>query len=345
MPTPTFPTLDPDRRMAMLAPPTGRPAVVLDTDTTNEVDDQFAIVWCLLRHDRLDLQALTACPYGISAEFLRKAGGLTPLDARNLERRLGALGMTIDDIPTFDPARGVERAERDLHRWVDRTPRPGDRVPVHAGARAFLPDETTPVDSPAAQAIVELAHAERDGPLYVLGIGCATNIASALLLDPSIVSEIVVVWTAAYPSFWPHANASFNMFGDVAATRVLFESGVPLHYQPGYYVGEELRVAWPEIEAHVAPHGPVGAELAALFEKHVLGGTEPGASKVIWDLIPPAWLIEPEWLVTHTVPTPTIGDDARWVHRPDAPPMIESIDVDRDAIFRDLFAALAAAAT
>lgn len=347
MPVPTFPTVDPERRRTMLAPPRGRCSAILDTDTTNEVDDQFAIVWTMLRHDRIDLLGLTACPYGVSADFLRKAGGLTPLDARNLERRLSGLGMSLDDVPTLDPGRGVARAERDLHRWVARTPRPGAPVPVHAGAPAFLPDESTPVDSPAARAIVDAAHARRDteGPLYVLGIGCATNIASALLLDPSIVHDVVVVWTAAYPSFWPHVNASFNMFGDLLASRVLLESGVPLHYQPGYYVGEELRVTWPEVQAHVAPHGELGAELARLFETHVLGGTHAGASKVIWDLLPMAWLLDPEWFVTHEVPTPTMNDEARWVARPDAPPMVEAIDVDRDAIFRDVYAVLAHAAS
>lgn len=42
--------------------PRGRVRCVLDTDTFNEIDDQFAIVQMLLSADRLDLQAIYAAP-------------------------------------------------------------------------------------------------------------------------------------------------------------------------------------------------------------------------------------------------------------------------------------------
>ena len=93
----------------------------------------------------------------------------------------------------------------------------GSDVPVLDGSTDFLRDETTPVASPAAEHLVELAHQDRDAPLQVLAIGAATNVASAVLLDPSIRERIVVVWTAGYPSFWPYPNASFNMVQDVPA--------------------------------------------------------------------------------------------------------------------------------
>ena len=55
-------------------------------------------------------------------------------------------------------------------------------------------DEKTPVDSPAARFIVEKAREYSvDRPLYVLAIGAITNVASAILMDPSICEKIVVV--------------------------------------------------------------------------------------------------------------------------------------------------------
>ena len=39
-----FPEISPDIRQDRLAPATGRIRMVLDTDTCNEVDDQFALV-------------------------------------------------------------------------------------------------------------------------------------------------------------------------------------------------------------------------------------------------------------------------------------------------------------
>ena len=57
-----FPALPDSLRLERLLPPTGRLRVVLDTDTYNEVDDQFAVAQMLLsrmRHRR-------AMPPGIS---------------------------------------------------------------------------------------------------------------------------------------------------------------------------------------------------------------------------------------------------------------------------------------
>ena len=40
-----------------------RPAVILDTDAFNEVDDQFAIAYLLRSKDRFDIRAITAAPF------------------------------------------------------------------------------------------------------------------------------------------------------------------------------------------------------------------------------------------------------------------------------------------
>jgi inosine-uridine nucleoside N-ribohydrolase len=214
---------------------------------------------------------------------------------------------------------------------------------VHFGAGQYLPSVDQPAESEGAHFLIEAAHEDRDSPLYVVAIGCATNVASALLLDPSLVERIVVVWTAAYPSFWPGANTSYNLAQDVPAARVLLESGVPLVFLPGYYVGEELRVSRAEIAAHVAGRGVLGQYLHSLYEGHPRGGHTLGQSKVLWDLINIAWLLEPAWFSVHSVPTPSLGDDLRWIsHGSDRHAMLEAVDVDRDEIFADFYRCLEA---
>lgn len=37
--------------------------MVLDTDTYNEIDDQFALAYALLSGDRVDVEAIYAAPY------------------------------------------------------------------------------------------------------------------------------------------------------------------------------------------------------------------------------------------------------------------------------------------
>ena len=48
------------QRLAMLAPRAGRLRVVIDSDTYNEIDDQFALVQAFLAPERIDLQAIYA---------------------------------------------------------------------------------------------------------------------------------------------------------------------------------------------------------------------------------------------------------------------------------------------
>ncbi len=330
----TFPAIDPERRLEMLEPVEGPVDLVLDTDVTNEIDDQFAIVWAALRPDRINLVALHACPYSLSPELVGGGALLTPLDERSILANLEAMGMTVAQIPVVTPETGVTRARAELESMADLLGL--DRDIIRTGADAYLPSETQPVVSEATEHLIDLARAATD-PLHVAAIGCPTNIASALLVAPDIVDKIVVNWTSGYPSFWPRKNASFNLAQDLHADRVLLDSGVPLVYLPGYYVGEELRVTHPEIQHHLDGNGPIGQFLFDIYDAHPLSGDHHARSKVIWDIINIGWLLEPSWLTTQLVPTPVLGRDLRWEHPDGRPMMREAIDVDRDAMFGDLY--------
>ena len=336
-----FPLISDGERRELLAPPSGVVDVVIDTDVTNELDDQFAIVWAALRPDRLRIVGLHACPYSLSPALVEGGALLTPLDERNLRATLATHGVGVDQIPVVAPADGVARARAELETIVELLGL--DPAVVRTGADRYLASPTEPVVSEATEHLIELARAATE-PLQVVAIGCATNVASALLAEPSIATRIVVSWTSAYPSFWPSPNASFNLAQDLHAARVLLDSGVPLVYLPGYYVAEELRTTLAELHEHLAGHGPIGDYLYRVYEQHPLGGEHRARSKVIWDMVNIGWLLEPAWLTTGLVPTPQLGEDLRWVHGPDRPVMREAVDLDRDAMFGDLFRCVADAA-
>ena len=58
-----FPTMPETQRIEMLKPPTNRPIrMVLDTDTYNEIDDQFALVYALISPE-LNVEAVYAAPF------------------------------------------------------------------------------------------------------------------------------------------------------------------------------------------------------------------------------------------------------------------------------------------
>ena len=112
-----FPKLSREQYLALLRPPSGPVRCVIDTDTRNEIDDQFALAWALLSRDQLNIEAIYAAPYSFSerARKLRQAerarGLAAPSEAQSalLERhaaqldRLAALGIDVNDDSQLDP--------------------------------------------------------------------------------------------------------------------------------------------------------------------------------------------------------------------------------------------------
>ena len=229
----------------------------------------------------------------------------------------------------------MERSRAEIERVLDAAT-VSARPPVFDGATTFLTDPTVPVLSDAARNLVEAAHGA-DEPLYVAVMGAPTNVASALLLDPTIASKIVVVFVAGYPSTSRFVDDSFNLVQDRLATSVLFAPATQLVYVPGYQVAETLSVSLPEIDAHLAPHGALGRLLRALYVENPLANEpeRPGHSWIMWDLAPLAWLIDPTWVRTFVAPGATIGPDHRWMPGPGH--HLEAFRLDRRSVYTDFF--------
>ena len=58
-----YPKISVATMLQRLEPPTEKVSMVLDTDTYNEIDDQFAVVQAMISPDRLDVQAIHAAPF------------------------------------------------------------------------------------------------------------------------------------------------------------------------------------------------------------------------------------------------------------------------------------------
>ena len=218
---------------------------------------------------------------------------------------------------------------------------------VFEGSPRYLPRNGRPVVSAAAEHLVATARAmPRGEPLYVLALGCVTNIASALRKAPDIAQRIVVVWTSGYPSTAALSNEdSFNLVQDVAASRCLFDSGVPLVYLPGFHVGAQLRLSLAEMDRHVRGRGAIGRYLHHLFTHNPLWTIHPVDTTrpytwVIWDLICVAWVMQPDWVPSRLVRTPRLDARLHWQADGARPLMREAHAVQRDAIFNDFFARL-----
>ncbi|MDR1191912.1 MAG: nucleoside hydrolase [Verrucomicrobiales bacterium] len=280
------------------------PAAVLDTDTYNEEDDQFALAYLLLSPAQVDLQAVYAAPF-------------------HNERSNG-------------PADGMEKSYAEIHRIIDLA-RPAARPTVLRGATAFLPAAAAPVRSAAVDDLIARARATADGQrLHVLAIAAITNVAAALLLAPDIADKITIVWLGGHAPHWPDTN-EFNLAQDPRAARVIFNSAAPLVWIPCHPVASGLLTTVPELRAHLAPAGALGRYLTDLVSD---GRDRPAVSKIIWDISVSAWLVNRAWTRAVTVPAPVLLDNLTWQQPTPAGrhPVSMVIQLDRDAVFADLFA-------
>jgi len=296
------------RRLA-LPGTAGSVDLALDTDAYNEVDDQFAVAHAL--RSEHTVEALYAAPF-----HNNRSDG---------------------------PADGMAKSYEEIGRVLDRL---GESRPVFRGAERYMDGVDDPVESPAVADLLERAHADRDGPLYVVAIGAATNVASAIATDPSIREEVVVVWLGGTPHGW-HTAAEFNLSQDVPAARVLFDSGVPLVHVPTVNVAEHVRTTLPELRALFGDaNGADGGEgddgaggIGQFLVDRVAGYEGAGErawSKVIWDLAATAVLATPGAVESVRVPSPMLTDGETWSHDAARHDVRVVRGLDRDAVFRDL---------
>lgn len=279
--------------------------VVLDTDTYNEVDDQFALAHLLLSPERISLEAVYAAPFSNP----RSQG----------------------------PADGMEKSHEEILRVLDLVG-PDRRPPVFRGSAGYLAGPAAPVESPAARDLVARALAVPDGEkLYVAGIAAATNLASALLLEPRIAEKIVVVWLGGHAPYW-HDTNEFNLQQDLHAARVLLDGPAPLVLIPCNPVTSHLITTVAELREQMAPYSRLGAYLTDIVAGYV--GNPPGWSKPIWDISASAWLVNPEWVPAFEGPSPKLRDDLTWDRDGREPrhPIRIARQVRRNAIFADFFA-------
>lgn len=300
-------TLPEDELIRKLVPAEGKISMVLDTDTFNEVDDQFALAYALLSPEKLTVEAIYAAPF----HNFRSEG----------------------------PEDGMEKSYDEILRLLGKMGRTSEGL-VFKGSRGYLPDGETPVESPAARDLVKKAMAHSpENPLYVVAIGAITNVASALLMEPAITDRIVIIWLGGHPLDYPTAQ-EFNLLQDVPAARVVFDCGAPVTLVPCLGVASHLLTTVPDLEASIGGKNPLCDALVELFAAYEKDHN--GWAKEIWDVATIAYLINPEWVPTKLVHSPLLTDDFHWAHDERRHLIRVAYFCKRTPIFRDMYHKLAA---
>jgi inosine-uridine nucleoside N-ribohydrolase len=232
----------------------------------------------------------------------------------------------------------MEKSYEEILRLLKMLKKPADGF-VFRGSTEYLKDVSKPVNSEAVQDLIQKAKkSSPEDPLYVVAIGCITNVASAILIEPEIIKNIVVVWLGGNSLDWP-AQREFNLVQDVLAGQVVLNSGVPLVITPCMQVVSHFHTTLPELKYYLEGKN----ELCDFLYRTVEGYNEKKLeawSKEIWDVVAVAWLIHPSWVHTELVHSPILTDQVTYSVDRSRHFIRMARFLDRDAIFRDLFSKL-----
>ena len=292
--------------------PEGPVDVVLDTDTYNEIDDQFALAFLLKSGEKLKTVGIYAAPFHNSN--------------------------------SSSPADGMEKSYDEIFKILSLMERDDLKPLVKKGSPKYLPSETEPVDSPAARDLAERAmRYSPEKPLYVVAIGAITNIASAILMNSEIIDRIVVVWLGGHAHNWPHTK-EFNMMQDVTAARVVFGCACPRDRAPALVqlpcmgVVSAFAASGPELERWLKGRNALCDYLADYTAKSaVKDGGLPNWTRVIWDVCAVAWLLEGDFMEDYLAPSPIPQYDHRYSFDPGRHFIRYVYHINRDRLFRALY--------
>ncbi|MBA2618309.1 MAG: nucleoside hydrolase [Rubrobacter sp.] len=281
--------------------------VVLDCDTANEVDDQFAIAHAL------------GLPEGV-------------LDVRGV--------ISVHNTTAHGPG-SRDMYQDEAERVVSLC---GGGVPCITGADRPMNSRDEPVPSSGLEFLIDEA---RQGPLTVVATGPATDVASLFVADPGLRENVRVVWLGGFgdaEAYGRHKSHELNGRADIAAWRVLFEEDVDLLQVPGWPAPAKILVlAAPFAEEVRAVDSPVASYLAEILELWVAeygGPVDPGGEKILWDVACVAAVAHPESVTIERRALPTL--DAAAAHDYSLPgrEVDTVVDLDRGRVLRGMMEAL-----
>ncbi len=243
--------------------------IIVDADTANEIDDLYAIVRALVAPE-FKVEGVT------SAHFTRST------EANDTVHRSQALNEQLLQAMNLQ-----------------------DVIPHPVGGDRSMPAPDVPVDSPAARLIIERAHAgSADDKLTVVALGACTNLASALVLDPSIESKVVFAFIDGDYKHGQWGPGIFNWRNDIHAVKAIFESNVDYVHMPARSVSVEMKLLKQDVDEHLKGRGGVWDVLVDRWE--TFPRTAKSREKVMWDVALIEALLRPELATPVIVGAPIV---------------------------------------
>lgn len=273
--------------------------IILDTDTYNECDDQFALSYLIKSKDLFNIEAITVAPYSHTKRDVKVRDG-QELSYNEI--------LKICNWLNFDTDNKVFKGSMDY---------------IQNGY-----DEK----NDAVNKIIEIAL--KNNKTYILGIGAITNIALAIKKEPKIVNKIEIIWLGGNELGYED-NLEYNFRQDVEAVKIVFESKVKLTILPCRNIVSELRIDINTLKKYLENKSELCNYLIERFYNDGYHGIHE--SRVIWDIAVIAYMINKNWFETKQLSCPNIRKDTSYEVTDNRHNITFVTKLVRNKIYEDLF--------
>jgi inosine-uridine nucleoside N-ribohydrolase len=279
------------RRVPEIPPKDKRLRVIIDSDARNEIDDIWAFALAILSPERFQIEGFIAANYDNSQ-------------------------------PGAGPG-SIEASRREIETILSKAGMAG-RYPVLCGSPPMR-YQYEPSESEGVDFIIEKAMASTpEDPLWVIGLGAATDIASAYLKEPRIAERTIVFWH--FRTRWPEQCWNFNVIGDVRAARLVFHSDLAFVL---FDTGMHLYCPMSESQQY-ASCGELGKYL---HQYRYESSWYQRSDKGFYDLGDIAALVDPSLASWEVVSCPDVDWDLSYKFRDSKGSILRCYDIDRDRTF------------
>ncbi len=248
--------------------------LIIDADTANEVDDLYAIVRAIAEPS-INLIGITSAQFHTSP----LASDTSVLESQAMNR--------------------------DIIRMMDRP-----HIPLPIGSNYAMSAANLPAPSQASQFIIEQAQQLNDAEtLHIAILGSCTNVASAIIQEPSIIPRLSV----HYIGFWHDVETNtydkkeFNSGNDTIAVDVLLDTeGLDFNVMTATTC-QHLVFDKNEVDLYLTDKNDLANYMINRWETFDRWWTNEDPQKeqwIMWDLAIIEALIHPHLAVKETFTTP-----------------------------------------
>lgn len=213
--------------------------------------------------------------------------------------------------------------------------------PVLSGSGVPLHDAKTPQGNPGVDLLLRVSRSfSASRRLVVFVTGAATDVASAILEDPTITKRVVVV--AMGFDDWPGGGEEFNVKNDPLAWEVILNSDAPLVIGSAAVTKRSLRLTRAEAATLMRSHGPVGEYLYSLFDQwldqhpDLVARVVAPATWVVWDEVVIAYVLG--MTSGNEVPRPQLKSSLSFSHPETSQRIMWLTKIDTEKVWRDFTA-------